>query len=113
MVDVNPLIVDKLGEIGLPVYADINLDGSKKAPCLSYYEYDNVGDIEGDIVAYSRITYKVKVWSKDLQELVQNACLVDEKMHELGFKRTTFNDLWFNNLGCRELKYVHLARETF
>lgn len=113
MVDYDKQIVAKLKEIGLNVYYDYNLDSSKEAPCISYYNYDNSANIEGDLIGYSNIIYKVKVWNKDPDNLSFYSSLVDSKMRELGFKRTNYFEQWVNGLGCKELKYQNLALEKF
>jgi hypothetical protein len=113
MLDVNSTIVSKLNEIGLKVYLEDFLDSQCDIPCISYREYSNVADIEGDTIGYSALTYHVKVWAKSMQDLTGYSCQVDAKMRELGFKRTVSNDLWLKGIGQRDMKYSNLALENF
>jgi hypothetical protein len=48
MIDVNKIIVSKLNEIGLKVYLEDFLDSQSEIPCISYREYNNIADKEGD-----------------------------------------------------------------
>ena len=113
MLDMNPTIVSKLNEIGLKVYLEDFLDSQSDIPCISYREYSNVADREGDTIGYSQITYHVKVWAKNMKDLAGYASQVDNKMRELGFKRTTANDLWYDGIGQRDMKFTNLAKEEF
>lgn len=114
MIDVNPIVVSKLNEIGLKVYLEDFLDSKSEIPSISYREFNNVAEKEGDQIGYSSITFYVKVWAKNMQDLTGYSCEVDSKMRELGFKRTNMDsDLWLNGIGQRALKYENLALENF
>lgn len=114
MIDTNKIIVSKLNEIGLKVYLEDFLDSQSDIPCISYREYNNIADKEGDQIGYSSITYHVKVWAKNMQDLTKYSCEVDAKMRELGFKRITMvPDLWLEGIGQRDMKFSNLALEEF
>lgn len=113
MVDFDKLIVSRLRELSLPVYYDYCLDETNEAPCISYYQYDNNAYANGDTLGYSKIIYKIKVWNKNPDNLSSYSTEVDTIMRSLGFKRTNSNELWVNNLGCKELKYENYAIEDF
>lgn len=114
MIDVTPQVVSKLNEIGLKVYLENFLDSDSDVPCISYREYNNYVNTEGDTLGYSNIIYYVKVWAKTMQDITHYACEIDKVMRELGFTRTNMdNDLWREGIGQRALKYEALATEDF
>ena len=113
MINVTPDLIKSLSEIGLKVYNENFLTSKCEVPCISYYEYDNSIRAQGDTLAYSNITYHIKVWAKTQKELVDYSIQIDSIMRKLHFVRLTCNDLWTNTLGQRDLKYKALAFEKF
>lgn len=113
MINVTPEIIKALSEIGLKVYNENFLTSKCEVPCISYYEYDNSINAQGDTLAYSNITYHIKVLAKTQKELVDYSIQIDSIMRKLHFVRLTCNDLWTNTLGQRDLKYKALAFEKF
>lgn len=112
MIDYKQELVALLDNI-LPTYYELFVDSSTKTPCITYIELDNSAEEEGDTIGYSHITYQVKIWGYDIQELSQYANEVDVVMKNAGFKRLAKNELWYNEMGQLILKYRALALENF
>ncbi len=113
MINVTPELITALSETGLKVYNENFLTSNCEVPCISYYEYDNSIRAQGDTLAYSDITYHIKVWAKTQKELVDYSAQIDSIMRKLHFVRTVTNDLWTDTLGQRDMKYKALAFENF
>ena len=112
MINVTPQIINALSKIGLKVYNE-NFLKKESVPCISYYEYDNNIDEYCDIMEYSNIIYHIKVWAKTQKELVDYSAQIDDIMRNLGFKRTTCNDLWSDTLGQRDMKFQRYILEYY
>lgn len=113
MIDVQPNIVQSLSATGLKVHFEHFINSDTELPCITYIEYDNSVDKQGDTLGYSNIVYHIKIWCNDKKELSKYSTMVDEIMRENGFTRTNTNELWLDNIGQLQLKYKALALEIF
>lgn len=77
----------------LPTYYEMSLHSGIATPCISYMEFDNIDDEIGNTIGYSRIIYQVKVWGNDIGAIQKYAVQVDKVLRELGFTRTSANEL--------------------
>ena len=113
MVNSKQDIVKALRSCGLEVYYENFLNSESEIPCISYAEYDNSANAQGDTLGYSNIVYKIKIWGRDLSTFDKYSALVDNIMREQGFTRTNMNELWLDGIGQKEMKYSALALENF
>lgn len=98
MIDYTPQLVNALKTI-LPTHYELKLSSGTKTPCISYQERSNTAEETGDTIGYSRISYTVKVWGNDLEQLNKYAQQIDAVLRPLGWKRT----------GAQELHSYHTA----
>jgi len=105
MLDINPLLVETLNEVGLPVLLENFLDSTTPLPCITYIEYGNKDTLTGNTIEYSELITMIKVWGTDLVVLISNAILIDEKMKLLGFKRDFGSPLFKDGIGQYILRY--------
>jgi hypothetical protein len=116
MIDYTPNVVATLNTI-LPTYYEMTLHSGIKTPCLSYMEINNYSttDAIGATVGYSRITFQVKVWGKQLADLQKYALQVDDALRTLGFKRISSGELYDkqSTMIQKILTYEALALEEF
>ena len=68
MIDYHSNLVAALNTI-LPTHYELTLHSGLATPCISYMETNNYVDANGDTLGYSKITYQVKVWGNDIEEL--------------------------------------------
>ena len=114
MIDYHKELVKALKNI-LPTHYEMTLHSGLATPCISYMETNNYTTEEGDTVGYSRITYQVKVWAKDMALIQRYALEVDKALRPLGFKRIVSGELYDNNTGMIQkiMSYEAMALETF
>jgi hypothetical protein len=117
MIDFHKQLVSALNTI-LPTHYEMALTSNTKTPCLSYMELNNyyvTEPIGASITkAYSRITYQVKVWANDIENIQKYSIEVDRVLTKLGFKRISSGELYDNNstLIQKILTYEALALEN-
>ena len=92
MTDYTPNLVEALNAI-LPTHYELTLSSGTKLPCISYQERSNAAQEQGETVGYSRISYTVKVWGYDLEQINNYAIQIDNVLRPLGWKRTGANEL--------------------
>lgn len=114
MIDLTPTIVEALKTI-LPTHYELKLSSGTKMPCISYQERSNAAIDTGDTLGYSRISYTVKVWGNDLEELNNYAIQIDNKLRPMGWKRTGSNELhsYQSSTIQKILTYECLALENY
>lgn len=97
MIDYHKQLVSALEEI-LPkrVHHELTLHSGLKTPCISYSEDDNSDIAVGDTLAYSNVSYIVKVWASanDIGQIQHYAVQVSDALRKLGFTRTSSGELW-------------------
>lgn len=114
MIDYSPTLVNALKSI-LPTHYELKLSSGTKTPCISYQERSNITEETGDTMEYSRISYTVKVWGNDLEQLNKYAQQIDSVLRPLGWKRTGAQELFSyqSSLIQKILTYEAKAIETF
>ena len=114
MVDYHSAMREALITI-LPTYYESELKSGLATPCISYMENNNYTHIDGDTIAYSFISYTVKVWGNSIKELQQTALAIDAVLRPLGFKRTASGELFDKNSTMKQkiLTYEALAKEEY
>ena len=93
MIDYTPTLVEALKTI-LPTHYELKLSSGTKTPCISYQERSNAAEETGDTVGYSRVSYTIKVWGNDLEQLNNYAIQIDNVLRPIGWKRTGANELY-------------------
>lgn len=114
MIDYSNKIVAALKTI-LPTHYELNLHSGLDTPCISYQERNNAVDTNGDTIGYSKISYTVKVWGNDIEQLFNYAIEIDKVLRPLGFKRISSGELYDINSTMIQkiLTYEALVKEEF
>ena len=114
MVDYHKQLLTALKTI-LPTHYEMILHSKLATPCISYMELNNYSSEEGDTLGYSRITYQVKVWDKDIATIQKYALQIDNVLRPLGFKRISSGELYDNESAMIQkiMTYEALALEQF
>lgn len=114
MIDYTPTLVEALKTI-LPTHYELKLSSGTKTPCISYQERSNAATDQGDTVGYSRISYTIKVWGNDLEQLNKYAQQIDNVLRPLGWKRTGANELhsYQSSMIQKIMTYEALFYETY
>lgn len=114
MTDYTPTLVEALKTI-LPTHYELKLSSGTKTPCISYQERSNAAQEQGETVGYSRISYTIKVWGNDLEQLNNYAKQIDNVLRPLGWKRTGANELYSYQSSTIQkiMNYEALFYETY
>lgn len=114
MIDYTKELVSALSEI-LPTYHELMLTSGLDVPCISYQERNNFTTSFGNERGYSTISYTVKVWGNDLEEIQRYAIEIDTALRTLGFKRVSAGELYDINSTMIQkiLTYEALALEVY
>lgn len=116
MIDYGKDLVAALETI-LPTHYEMTLHSGLETPCISWQERDNAAEenAQGETLGYSRITYTVKVWARDIATIQKYALEVDKVLRPLGFRRTSANELYDNNSSMIQkiMTYSAMAVENF
>jgi hypothetical protein len=103
-------------EAVLPTHYEMSLHSGIQTPCLSYMELNNYQETEGigATLAYSRISYQVKVWANEIAVIQRYALEVDRALRPLGFKRISSGELYdhASTMIQKILTYEALASEN-
>jgi hypothetical protein len=68
MIDYHSSLVSALGTV-LPTHYEMALTSKTQTPCISYMELNNYTTNTGDTMGYSRLSYQIKVWSNQIEDL--------------------------------------------
>lgn len=114
MIDYHKELVSALNNV-LPTHYELALTKDTQIPCISYQERNNYATDTGDTLGYSQISFTIKVWGRftDMAKIQQAIIDIDTVLRSLGFKRTSTNELYQNQLLQKILTYECLALETF
>ena len=115
MFDYSNDLVSALNTI-LPTHYELALTPKTEIPCISWQERNNYTTTESSSnLAYSRITYTIKVWGKDLNELNYYAAEIDKTLRPIGFRRTSSGELYDIHSGLIQkiLTFECLAYEHY
>ena len=77
MIDYTKSLVEALKTI-LPTHYELTVKSGTETPCITYQERNNAAQEQGETIGYSRITYTVKVWGYDLEQLNDYAIQIDK-----------------------------------
>ncbi len=99
----------------LPTHYEMTLTSGTATPCISYMERNNYVVADGENRGYSRISYQVKVWAKNIADIQRYAKEVDDVLRPLGWMRTSTNELYDNNSSMIQkiMNYEALALELY
>ena len=114
MIDFTPTLVEALKTI-LPTHYELKLSSGTPMPCISYQERSNAAEETGDTLGYSRISYTIKVWGNDLEQLNNYAKQIDNKLRPMGWKRTGAQELYSyqSSIIQKILTYEAKAKEVY
>lgn len=114
MIDYHSRLVSALNKV-LPTHYELNLTRGTKTPCISYQEANNYDDLTGDTIGYSRISYTIKIWGTDIEQIQKYVLQVDAVLRPIGFKRKSTNELGDRNSTMIQkiLTYEALAYENY
>ena len=114
MIDFTPTLVEALKTI-LPTHYELMLSSGTQTPCISYQERSNAAEETGDTLGYSRISYTIKVWGNDLEQLNNYAKQIDNKLSPMGWKRTGAQELYSyqSSIIQKILTYEAKAKEVY
>ena len=93
MIDCSKEIKQALQTI-LPTYYEMRLSSDTETPCISYQERSNTAQEYSETLEYSRISYTIKVWGYELEQLNTYAKQIDDKLRPMGWKRTGAQELY-------------------
>lgn len=116
MIDYHKEMYKALSNI-LPTHYEMSLTSQTETPCISYMELNNytITDTIGASLGYSRLTYQVKVWSNDIEQIQKYSLMIDSALRPLGFKRISSGELYDNQSTMIQkiLTYEALALENY
>lgn len=114
MIDYHATLVTALNKV-LPAQYEMTLKSGTATPCISYMELNNAAAAQGDTLGYSYLTYQVKVWGHDIEELQKYALEIDAVLRPLGWKRISSGELYDNQSTMIQkiLTFEALASEVF
>lgn len=114
MIDYHSELVSALNTV-LPTHYELALTSGTKTPCISYQERNNYDAAVGDTLGYSVISYTIKVWGKEIEEIQHYVKKLDKTLKPIGFKRTSSNELHDPNSTMIQkiLTYEALASEIY
>ena len=113
MLNVKPSIVENLLTLGYPVVAEMFLTQDIDIPCISYSLENDVQDLTGDTLGYSNVYYTIKIWGKRIADVEPIAINVDELMRSLGFRRVGTNEMVYEDVFNKTIRYRALGLELF
>lgn len=114
MVDFHTQLLTAL-ETVLPTHYEMILHSGLKTPCISYMEINNYTVADDNYQGYSRLTFQVKVWAKDIADIQKYSLEVDEVLRPLGFRRISSGELYDNNSSMIQkiMTYEVLSLEVY
>jgi len=111
MIDVTADLITSLELSGLPVFYENFINDTTPIPCITWQEVYNDNDIYLDTMAYSRIQFMVKIWTKRVSDYYTYAKLIDDELSPQGYSRTTIQPLTYNGITQFPMRYTGLAKE--
>lgn len=114
MIDYHKQLVSALSTI-LPTHYEMTLTSKTKTPCISYQERNNAMAETGNTLGYSRISYTIKVWGRDIEQLQKYAMDIDNLLRPIGFKRISVGELYDNQSSMIQkiMTYEAMTYEIF
>ena len=96
----------------LPAYYELFMDSDTECPCITYLELSNVANAEGETLRYSTISFRIKLWGRDYEELTQYIEPLDSLMFSLGFTRISYTELVESGMSQLIFTYEGMAIEN-
>lgn len=93
MVNYHETLYNALNAI-LPTHYEMNLTSNTTTPCISYMETNNYDAATGNTVGFSRVSYQIKVWGREMLTLQNYAAEIDKALRTLGWKRVSSRELY-------------------
>lgn len=114
MVNYHETLVNALKAI-LPTHYEMNLTSKTTTPCISYMETNNYDAATGNTVGFSRVSYQIKVWGKELSTLQTYSAAIDKTLHSLGWRRVSSRELYDNESTMKQkiMTYEALFYENY
>ena len=114
MIDYHSNLVAALNTI-LPTHYEMTLHRGLEVPCISYMEINNYVSTYADKLGYSRISYQIKVWANDIEDIQKYAGMIDDVLRPLGWVRISSGELYDNQSTMIQkiLTYEALALEVY
>lgn len=114
MINYHTELVKALNTV-LPTHYEMVLHSGLATPCISYMELNNYDYTTGNTRGYSRLSFQVKVWATNIEQIQQYALEVDKVLRPLGFKRISAVELYDNNSAMiqKVMNYEALALENY
>jgi hypothetical protein len=114
MINYDHNLVSALSTI-LPTYYEMALTSKATIPCISYMGRDNRVEVNGNTIGYSRISYTVKVWGRNIKDIQRYSLEIDRVMRTLGFTRISSGELYDNQSTMIQkiMAYEALALESY
>lgn len=104
MIDIKKELYDALVEAtDLPVYYDFAYTRNS-VPAITYREINNSDKIIGDTMVYSDIYVEIKIFTKQLSELVSESIAINKEMREMGYTR------YFAEETNDDINYIKILR---
>lgn len=114
MFDCKKKLIENLqAATSLPVYYELICDSNTKKPCITYQPTNNRDVAIGDNLGYSRLSFYIKLWGENYEQLCDYANKVDAEMHKMGFERNSYNELIIGNQICFIYLYDGLGMERY
>jgi hypothetical protein len=96
VIDYSKELVSALNTV-LPTYFELALTSKCEVPCISWQERNNYVYANGDTKGYSILSFTVKVWANDIEDIMKYSLEIDNVLRPIGFKRTSSNELYDRN----------------
>lgn len=114
MYNAHPELVAALKNV-LPTHYEMTLTSKTAVPCISYMAINNYAEATGDTIGYSNLGYQVKVWANSIATIMQYAQEIDNVLRPLGWRRTSYNELYDMNSTMIQgiMLYEAMASENF
>ena len=114
MINYHTTLITALETI-LPTHYEMTLHSGLTTPCISYMEVNNYTVADDNYQGFSRLTFQVKVWAKDIAEIQKYSLKVDEALRPHGFRRISSGELYDNNSSMIQkiMTYEVLSLEVY
>lgn len=112
MIDTKLELIDLLEVVGLPVYHESFVKKQTNFPCITYSEVGDVDVAVGDTIAYSQVSYEIKIYDIDLESLAVNSAAVDSELKKSNFRRYYSDERFDGRHLIKTFRYSAFAAET-
>lgn len=110
MIDCSPQLVEALRTVG-KVHYELFVNSETALPCITYMETGNRDNLTSEFLNYSDIEFTIKVWARKRSEIGKMAGQIDEVLRPLGFRRTGSNELTYDGIIQKIMRYSAIGAE--